>query len=92
MDSKYTIFGKNKPISVASSPFSQNLKRKFTYSNSSGSTLPLAKKPHNTSKHSNTQFKHNSTKNDSLSLGNRNHLQDIQMQRKQLPVFAVREQ
>lgn len=92
MDSKYTIFGKNKPVAVASSPFSQNLKRKFSYSNLSGSTPSAAKKPHNAFKHSNTQFKHNSTKNDSLSLANRNQLQDIQMQRKQLPVFAVREQ
>lgn len=92
MDSKYSIFAKNKPLSVASSPFSQNLKRKFAYSGSSGSTPPIAKKPHNTLKHSNTQFKHNSTKNDSLSLANRNPVQDIQVQRKQLPVFAVREQ
>lgn len=89
MDSKYSIFAKAKPISVA---FSQNLKRKFTYSGSSGSTPPVAKKPHNATKYPNTQFKHNSTKNDSLPLVNRNQIQDIQMQRKQLPVYAVREQ
>lgn len=89
MDSKYTIFAKNKHLSAASSPFSPNLKRKFSYSSPSSSTQPAAKRPHNTSKHSNTQFKHNFTKNDSLP--NRNPLQDIQMQRKQLPVFAVQE-
>lgn len=92
MDSKYSIFSKNKPISDTSSPFSPNLKRKFSYSGSSSSTPPTAKKPHNTSKHPNTQFEHNAPKNDSLSLANRNIVQDIQMQRKQLPAFAVREQ
>lgn len=94
MDSKYSIFSKSKPTSVASSPFGQNLKRKFSYMNSSSSAPPAAKKPHNSqlpSKHSNAQFKNNSTKNDCSSSGNRNHSQDIQMQRKQLPVFAVRE-
>lgn len=92
MDSKYSILGKNKPISVSSNSFSQNLKRKFPYSGSSSSAPPIAKKPHNASKHSNTQFKHNYMKNDSLSLANRNQVQDIQVQRKHLPVFAVREQ
>lgn len=92
MDSKYTIFAKNKPLPSTSSPFGTNLKRKFAYSSSSSSTQPTAKKLHSASNglQKNAQFKHSFTKTDSSSPMNKNH-QDIQMQRKQLPVFAVQE-
>lgn len=84
MDSKYSIFSKNKSTLAESSPFSQNLKRKFTYGLSA--SVP-AKKPHIQITPKPIQ-KLNSTQ----TATSKNVVQDIQFQRKQLPVFAVREQ
>lgn len=88
MDSKYSIFSKNKPNQSNTSPFSQNMKRKFAYS--SPSLLPPTKKPNlqNTPKLSNPS--QNSPQNGSTMVFNKSS--DIQKQRKQLPVYAVREQ
>lgn len=88
MDSKYSIFTKNRLNSTESSPFSQNMKRKFAYG-SSNSAHP-AKKPNlqivpklsNPSPHS--------TQNNSSFFSNKKT--DIQIQRQRLPVFAVRDQ
>lgn len=87
MDSKYSIFAKNRPDS---SSFGQNFKRKFSYSSSAGA--PPAKKPnlHTVTKSSNQLPKPNSTQNGSTT--NKSTVVDIQMQRRRLPVFAVRDQ
>lgn len=92
MDSKYAIFAKNKSTSTESAPFSQNLKRKFTYG--SASSIPPAKKPNlqNVPKLSNPTTKLNHAQNGSSNITNKIFVQDIQTQRRELPVFAVREQ
>lgn len=89
MDSKYSIFSKNRPHLSDPSPFSPNLKRKFSYSTSSA---PPAKKPNlqTDTKPSNLLAKPNITQNGSAT--NKNVVLDIQMQRRKLPVFAVRDQ
>lgn len=83
MDSKYSIFSRNKP-----SPFSQNMKRKFAYS--SPSSLPPTKKPNLQSTPKLSNPSQNSPQNGSTIVFNKSS--DIQKQRKQLPVYAVREQ
>lgn len=86
MDSKYSLLAKNKMSSTESSPFSQSMKRKFAYG-SSNSTAHPAKKPHlqHVPKLSNPS--QNSAQNGSSLIST-----DIQKQRQQLPVFAVRDQ
>lgn len=90
MDSKYSIFAKNRPTLSESS--SQHLKRKFTYC-SSNSAPSQSKKPnlHNASKLSTSQ-KQNTTQNGTAIEASKNSSNNIQIQRQQLPVFAVREQ
>ncbi|XP_055301326.1 ATP-dependent RNA helicase DHX33 [Sitodiplosis mosellana] len=91
MDSKYSIFSKNKTNLSDSSPFSQNLKRKFSYGSPS-SVPPAAKKPNlqNDTKPSNASLKQNINQNGAST--NKSAVADIQMQRRRLPVFAVRDQ
>lgn len=86
MDSKYSIIAKHKTALTESGPFSQN-KRKFTYGSSNAT--PPAKKPHiqKVPERSNSSTNPSSTQN-----GSSNTTNDIQTQRQQLPVFAVREQ
>lgn len=91
MDSKYSIFAKNK--SALSESSSQNLKRKFTYC-SSNSAPSQSKKPNlqNGTKLSNFISKPNFTQNGTTVVANKNISNNIQIQRQRLPVFAVREQ
>lgn len=88
MDSKYSLFSKSKPTLSDPSPFSQNLKRKFSYGSQS-SSQPTAKKP-NLQNDSKPSLKQNTSQNGSSS--NKNAVVDIQVQRKKLPVYAVRNQ
>ena len=91
MDSKYSIFAKAKPTLSDPSPFSQSLKRKFSYG-SQNSAPPAAKKPNlqNDTKPSNASLKQSANQNGSST--NKNAVVDIQVQRKKLPVYAVRNQ
>lgn len=86
MDSKYSILAKSKP---ESSPFSQ--KRKFVYG--SGNSAPQPKRPNlqNSPKLTNPLSKQVNAQNGSSNIVNRNANIDIQLQRQQLPVYAVRE-
>lgn len=90
MDSKYALLsnnGSNGKILNNSSKLS--LKRKFSYGTSNGS--PLAKKPNlqTTPRPATETAKQNAASNGNAN-GNEKTTNSIQLQRKQLPVFAVR--
>lgn len=83
MDSKYSVGGKSSPNSTVTS-----LKRKYSYG--SQSTVPSKKSNLQSPLKSSTS----TTKNVALpstSSGERVVVKDIQQQRKQLPVYAVRD-
>lgn len=85
MDSKYSIISKSK--SHSSDPSTFNLKRKFSYGTSTSS--PQAKKPNlqtDTKQLSKQNFAQNAATTSKCTAT------DIQMQRRRLPVFAVRNQ
>lgn len=77
MESKYSLFTKN----------SQNLKRKFSYGSSNSAPPPKINHLQNVPKLSKPSTKSNITQS-----GNSNTMHDIQSQRQQLPVYAVRQQ
>lgn len=89
MDSKYSILSKAKPSLSDPSPFSPNLKRKFSYG-SQNSAPPAAKKPNLQNDTKPSSLKQNNNQNGSST--NKNAVVDIQVQRKKLPVYAVRNQ
>lgn len=88
MDSKYSLTDKNKSNVSESNPFSSNLKRRISYGSPSTSLSP-PKKPHlqNVEKISNPPAKQTPT-----TSGHSSSTDSIQMQRKKLPVYAVRDQ
>lgn len=85
MDSKYSIVGKIK--SSESNSFGPNLKRKFSYGSPNSAPQPKRPNLQNIPKLSMTTPKTNES-----STSAKNTVVDIQMQRKLLPVFAVRDQ
>lgn len=78
MDSKYTLVGKNGSNSTVS-----NLKRKFSYGSSN--SVPSKKLNLQPTKPVQPSIKSNASQND------RTVVKDIQQQRRQLPVYAVKE-
>lgn len=85
MDSKYSIGNKNSSIS-----YSSGLKRKFSYSSSSSNVPTKRPNLHSTPKPSIAT----TPKNVSSTTSNPNERpmpKDIQQQRKQLPVYAVKD-
>lgn len=89
MFSKYSLTAKNKPNVSESIPFSSHLKRKFVYCSPSSAPKPKIANIQNVPKLSNPSTTQNSAQNGSAD---KSAVIDIQMQRKKLPAFAVREQ
>lgn len=92
MESKYSLVSKSKSNVAESTSFSPNLKRKFSYGLSN--STPPAKKTNLqiVPKLSNPSVKANTSQNGNSNAAQKNLVQDIQSQRQQLPVYAVRQQ
>lgn len=89
MDSKYSLLEKNESNAKRFGSTKFGLKRKLSYGTSNGS--PLAKKPNlqKTPKSTNVPIRQSIATNGSTN-GNEKAVNTIQMQRKQLPIYAVR--